>query len=164
MAQLNKRRDYDYNYIEGNAVRKLQPAYEPEIERPERPERKVNPKVEERRRKRLAKDAVIDFRFTMLVGCVCLTSLFSCAGFLQMQAQISEQRMSIAAMQTELSQLTNENVAQEEQLNSSVNLNEIYTKASKEFGMKYADSNHIILYESADPDYVRQYQDIPENK
>ena len=81
-----------------------------------------------------------------------------------MQAQISEQRMSIAAMQTELSQLANENVAQEEQLNSSVNLNEIYTKASKEFGMKYADSNHIILYESADPDYVRQYQDIPDNK
>lgn len=167
MAQLREYRDYNYNYIEGNAVRQLQPAYEPEIERPQRPkepERKVDPKVEQRRRKRLAKDTVIDFKYTMLVACVCLTSLFSCAGFLQMQAQISDQRTSIAAMQTELSQLTNENVAKEEQLNSSVNLNEIYTKASKEFGMKYADSKHIVLYESADPDYVRQYQDIPESK
>ena len=39
MADARRYRNYDYNYIEGNAVRKLEPAYEPERERPAEPQR-----------------------------------------------------------------------------------------------------------------------------
>lgn len=159
------RRYQNYNYVDGNTVRKLNPAYEPQIERPQpKREPQRDPAKEAQIRRNRQKSNVIDFKYTLVVACACVLILASCVGYLKVQAQITSQKATISTLQTELDQLQNENVAKEEQLNSRVDLNEIYKKASSDLGMKYADSNHTILYESSDPDYVRQYQDIPDNK
>ena len=73
MADARRYRNYDYNYIEGNAVRKLEPAYEPERERPAEPQRKVDPERERRLRQRRKKQNVIDFKFMLVISisCVC---------------------------------------------------------------------------------------------
>ena len=164
MADARRYRTYDYNYIEGNAVRKLEPAYEPERERPAEPQRKVDPERERRLRQRRKKQNVIDFKFMLVISISCVCVLMSTVSYLEKKSEITSRRSAIVAAQTELSQIVNENVAKEEKLNSMVDLSQIYAKASSEFGMKYADSQHTILYESSDPDYVRQYQDIPESK
>lgn len=155
----------NYSYIEGNAVRKLAPSYEPDVQVPERKvEPKRDPQKEAQIRRNREKNNVIDFKYTVLITCACLLVFAACVGYLQMQAQISAQKSNIREMQSQLNQITNENVALEEQLNSSVDLNAIYKQATSELGMKYADSKHTILYASSNPDYVRQYKDIPSNK
>ncbi len=160
----DNRRYYDYNYIEdGNTVRKLAPEYEPQPKR-QRQEPLRDPAREAEIRKKRAKHNVIDFKYSLVISCVCVVVLASCIGYIREQANINAHKTSIAALQSELDRINNENVAKEEALNSSVDLDAIYQRASKKLGMKYADSNHTILYESSNPDYVRQYQDIPDNK
>lgn len=160
----NRRYD-NYTYVDGNTVRKLNPAYEPQIERPQpKREPQRDPEKEARIRRNRERNNVIDFKYTLVIACACMIIFASCVGYLRVQAQITSQKTTISTLQTELDQLQNENVAKEEQLNSTVDLNAIYKRASEDLGMKYADSNHTILYESSDPDYVRQYQDIPDNK
>jgi cell division protein FtsL len=162
MADTRRYHNDNYDYVDGNTVRKLNPAYEPQRTPERKPE--IDPARREQIRRKREKANVIDGKYTVVIACACLVVFAACVGYLRTQAQINSQQAEIASLQTELNQLNNENVAKEEQLNSSVDLNAIYTTASKKLGMKYADSQHTILYESSDPDYVRQYQDIPDNK
>ena len=158
-------RKYDtYNYIQGNAARKLQPAYEPERRRRPETEPKRDTRREEQIRRNREKNNVIDLKYTLVIACACMLIFGSCVSYLKVQAQITAQKSTISSLQTELNQLKNENVAKEEELNSSVDLSAIYKTASEKLGMKYADASHTILYESANPDYVKQYQNIPSNK
>ena len=45
----------------------------------------------------------------------------------------------------------------------SVNLEEVREKAEGELGMVYASPEQIIEYEDPATDYVKQYEDIPED-
>lgn len=40
-------------------------------------------------------------------------------------------------------------------------LDDIYNVATNELGMVYAKKGQIIYYDSANEDYVKQYQDVP---
>lgn len=160
----NGSRYNDYSYIQGNAARQLQPAYEPERRQVPEVEPKRDRRREEQIRRNREKSNVIDFKYSVIIVCACVMIFASCISYLKVQAQISAQKTEIASLQTTLNQLTNENVAKEELLNSSVDLSAIYQTASEKLGMQYADASHTILYESADPDYVKQYQNIPDSK
>ncbi len=45
----------------------------------------------------------------------------------------------------------------------SVNLEEIREKAQKDLGMVYASPEQMVEYDRPSADYVRQYEDIPED-
>ena len=45
----------------------------------------------------------------------------------------------------------------------AVNLDEIRTKAQKDLGMVYASEDQIVEYTRPSADYVKQYEDIPED-
>ena len=45
----------------------------------------------------------------------------------------------------------------------SVNLEEIRDKAQNELGMVYASPEQIVEYDNPATDYVKQYEDIPED-
>ncbi len=160
MAELN-RRYFDEYYEEGSALRKVQPLYEPETTSPYVEEPKIDTRREERIRKNREKYNVIDLKYTVLIMCASVILLSACVGYLKVQAAIATKRVEIAGLEQELSEVTNENIAKREMLYSSVDLDTIYNRASKDLGMKYADSNHTIIYKSSNPDYVRQYKDIP---
>ncbi|MCR4715801.1 MAG: hypothetical protein K5656_01340 [Lachnospiraceae bacterium] len=164
MADFNNVRYFNEYYEEGSALRKVQPAYEPEVERPEVERPKVDPKRQERIRKNRERYNVIDLKYTLLVACSVAIIMAACVGYLRVQASIASTRVEISSLQKEYQEITNENIAKSEVLNASVDLDSIYNRASKELGMKYADANHTILYQSSDPDYVRQFQDIPASK
>ena len=160
MAELNRRYVNEY-YEEGSALRKVAPLYQPEVERPEVEQPQVDPRRQEQVRKNREKYNIIDLKYTILMMCASVILLSACVGYLKVQASIATKRVEIAGLQQELSEVTNENIAKREMLYSSVDLGTIYSRASKDLGMKYADSNHTIIYQSSDPDYVRQYKDIP---
>lgn len=158
------REDY---YYDGNAVRRYQaeaePSYEPEVERPER-KRQTDPERQKRIQKNRERHEAVDLKFTAVIA-VCMGFILLCgAGYLQEKARITSTQNKISSLQSELALITNQNVAKEEQLKSSVDLKSVYEKAVKKLGMKYADADHTVLYDSADPDYVRQYRSIPEDK
>lgn len=165
MSDNRKTNKYNYSYVDGSTVRKLQPQYQPEPQRRERPEpSKRDLQREETIRRKREKFHVIDFKYAVVIVCACALITCFALQYLQVQSQITSQKNEIVSMQKELEQLNNENVAKEEELNSSVDLNKIYQVASVKLGMKYADSAHTIVYESANPDYVKQYHDIPKDK
>lgn len=157
---MNVRYDEQQYYIEGNAARKL--ATVPQrVERPERETRKqrqVNEKINRNRNRAKA----FDLRYTLALTIATVFLFVSCVNLLTVQANITEQRRQIAALESNLNELTDTNNETSKRLESSVNLPEIYEVATKELGMVYPKSGQVVSYEASNPDYVKQFKDIPE--
>ena len=47
-------------------------------------------------------------------------------------------------------------------INTSVDLDYVYKVATEELGMVYANKDQVRLYNKTESEYVRQYEDIPE--
>lgn len=67
----------------------------------------------------------------------------------------------IAAMESQLNALKLENDEEQSRIMSSVNLEEIKTRAIESLGMQYAQEGQVVEVQGASDDYVRQYQDMP---
>ena len=55
------------------------------------------------------------------------------------------------------------NTMMRERLEDSINLSEIYSKATKELGMKPVDASQIVTYERRRSTEIRKYGEIPAN-
>ena len=80
---------------------------------------------------------------------------------LSLQADITEQRRQIAALESNLTELTDTNNETSKRLESSVDLTKVYDVATGELGMVYPKTGQVISYEASNPDYVKQYKDVP---
>jgi cell division protein FtsL len=154
----NYQRDY---YIEGNTARKLNVAPQ-RVERPERREHKEH-KVNERVRKNANRAMAFDMKYTMALVVATVFLFVSCVSMLSLQADITEQRRQIATLESNLNELTDTNDETSKRLESSVDLTKVYDVATKELGMVYPKTGQVISYEASNPDYVKQYKDVPEN-
>ena len=63
----------------------------------------------------------------------------------------------------ELADLKEENTTKYNAVVDSVNLDEIREKAINQLGMTYATPDQIVEYDNPASDYVKQYENIPEN-
>jgi cell division protein FtsB len=157
-----KRQRYQHNNysIEGNTARSLQavPGYreDEEYERRQRPVRKV-------RKKPKAKVGVDLFAMLFLTVAIILT-VYTCVEYLGVQSRVSAMNKQIAKLEDNLLKMRNENDAALTSLNTSLDLNYIYKVATEELGMVYPKDNQVISYKSNLSDYVRQYEDIPEDE
>lgn len=144
-------------YIEGNTARQLNTIPE-RIERPEqRQERRVNENVSRNQRRARA----FDLKYT---ACLMVATVFlfvSCVNMLSIQSDITEQRRQIATLESTLNELTDNNNETSKRLESSVDLTKIYTVATTELGMVYPKAGQVVSYEASNPDYVKQYKDVP---
>ena len=43
-----------------------------------------------------------------------------------------------------------------------MDLTEVYDTATKDLGMVYPQNGQVISYEASNPDYVKQFKDVPE--
>lgn len=68
----------------------------------------------------------------------------------------------MAVLESELSELREENNAYESQVNSSVDLNRIKKIAIGRLGMNYPGEEQKKTYSMSNNSYVRQYQDVPD--
>ena len=87
----------------------------------------------------------------------------SCFYMLTVQATITEQRREIAMLESNLNSLTDNNNEMSKRIESSVDLTEIYNVATTELGMVYPKAGQVVSYEASNPDYVKQFKDVPQN-
>ncbi|MCM1157135.1 MAG: hypothetical protein NC300_00170 [Bacteroidales bacterium] len=156
MKELDSRKMERGYYVEGNTARKLNTVPE-RVERPEREERRVNEKhVRNTRRAR-----AFDLKYTVALVVATVFLFSSCVSMLTLQAQISEQRREIAIMESNLNNLADANNETSKRLDSSVDLREVYEVATKELGMEHPKNGQVVSYEASNPDYVKQFKDVP---
>ena len=156
VASRNNQRRY---YIEGNTARQLNTAPQ-RIERTERrEERRVNERVDRNSKRASA----FDLKYTVCLMVATVVLFCSCVSMLTIQSDITEQRRQIAMLESTLNELTDTNNETSKRLESSVDLPKIYEVATTELGMVYPKTGQVVSYEASNPDYVKQFKDVPMN-
>ena len=159
MAQQVRRQ---MNYVDGTAARQMYAAPVRRVREPERrvqPERRTAPQERPKVRRRVTAQTKKTLAFSagymmFMAAMVCLV-VGSCVLMLYMNTKISTK------LEAELEKIEDDNAAHKLRLNNMYTLDDIYNVATNELGMVYAKKGQIIYYDSADEDYVKQYQDIP---
>lgn len=164
MTRLNSRLNEQY-YTQGNTARKLNMVPET-IERPEEKRQKER-QVKKNPNKQISKNAERARAFSPIYTCMLMVAtvfLFgSCFYMLTIQATITEQRREIAMLESNLNDLTDNNDEMSKRIESSVNLPEVCEVATTELGMVYPKAGQVVSYEASNPDYVKQFKDVPQD-
>jgi cell division protein FtsL len=115
-------------------------------------------------RRNRARAAGINKAFVVFLAAVTAVIVAVCVQFLRLKSDITTSMKQVASLESELSQLKEENDAYYSQVTSSVDVSEIRKIAIGRLGMKYPSEDQTETYQTARSSYVRQYQDIPESK
>ena len=138
--------DWNHFYVYGSAVR--QPEALPS----------GNGTVRKPKKKRTSRQAYATF---LIVAAVC--AVFICVMYLRLQADVLNRADQITALQQELTDLKESNDTAHQAAEDSVNLESVREKAMNEMGMVYESQGKVIHYQSPTSDYVKQYDNIPED-
>lgn len=146
-------------YVYGNAAPKpeVAPRKVPTIQPGQ--ERRTSRQV--RRNRRRARS--INPAYAAFLAVAAVLAVLMCVGFLRIQADIVSRAENVGALQKELAELTEQNDTALQAAEDSVNLEEVRNKAVNELGMVYAAQGRVTEYDSPTSDYVKQYNQIPEN-
>ena len=145
-------------YVYGNAVEK--PAYEPKTSvKKTRKEKKVSAQVRRNRKKALR----LNKGYVVFMTIAAVLALVVCVNYVKLQSQITSRSKNISALQEELASMKEENTTRYNVLVDSVTLEEVEDKAKNELGMVPANDSQIVEYENSSDDYVKQYEEIPED-
>ena len=149
-ARRRKRAPQTEEYVEGNTVRKVErvPRYE-EQERGHQQKRNVSHTVTVRRNQEKALQMNLFSVLLLTVAVIC--TLYICVSYLKLQSSV-----------TAIEKLKGDNDALLTRINTSVDLDYVYKVATEELGMVYANKDQVRLYNKTESEYVRQYEDIPE--
>ena len=169
-----KKRSYNSNMMyetEGNAARKVMdyrslgntaPELEPEV----REQRKQQEAREQQ--KKQAKSLKPNFcsntsiiSMILLVAAIVVT-LYTCLGYLKVQADIVVVNKHIKTLEAELSDLEVRNASAYNAVVESVDFDEVYRVAVTELGMVFPNKSTVLKYDASAEGYVRQFADIPE--
>lgn len=145
-------------YVYGNTVTK--PEYRPgrQLEEPKR-QKKVSHQVRKNRKKAL----YMNPGYVIFLTAAAILALVICVNYVQLQSKITSRSKNITAMQQELADLKEENTTKYNAAMDSVNLDEVREKAQNDLGMVYASAEQIIEYDNPASDYVKKYENIPED-
>ena len=104
--------------------------------------------------------------FVVFLAVVSVAVLFCCVNYLQLKSELTGKIKTVASLETELSQIKEDNNAYESQVTSDVDLNTIQIKkiAIGRLGMNYPTDSQKKTYSVPSSSYVRQYQEVPESK
>lgn len=141
------------NYVDGNTVRRIAPAAVPR----RREVRKVS-RTTQRNREREMKMSAGYVAFLIVAVCV---TLAACIGFVCLRSDVTSKLEKISILERQLQVLEADNDAAYSRAAIAMNLEEIKRIAMEEYGMVYAGSGQVILYEREETDYMRQYREIP---
>lgn len=149
-----------HEFVDGNAVRRLEavPNYHEErIRRKE--ERRI---AEQKRRRRRAARRNRERALKMSAGyvaflavCVAAVACISVA-YVNLQSDLTIRQEKIAALEGEISDLKIDNDTAYKRITTSVDLKTIKKKAKK-LGMKYPKQDQIVYYTIDNSDYMTQY-------
>ena len=145
-----RRRQY---YTEGNTAR------QPDIRRIN--ENEPRKRLSNETRKNRERAYHMDFGYVVFLALALFVAGYVLIGYIQMQADLTTQVETIAALESELNNLRLANEEELTRINSSIDLEEIKRIAIGELGMVYAAEGQIVNFTNEGSDYVRQLADIP---
>ena len=103
----------------------------------------------------------MNMSYVLFLTVAAVVSVMVCINYLKLQSQNTTYQKSATALETKLSELKLENDSAYNRIVSSVDLEWVKDVAMNEMGMVYASDRQIRTYDSAQSDYVKQYQEIP---
>lgn len=166
-------------HVDGNTVRRIQemPVRQrtsaPGYRQPARRRAAAKPASQtERRVRQVSRETIRNRQKAMSMGrgfvffltVVCTAILFFAVNYLQLKSDITGKIKNVAALESEYSELKEENDAYYSQVTSNVDLNKIKKIAISRLGMNYPTDEQKKTYSISSNSYVRQYQDVPESK
>ena len=80
--------------------------------------------------------------------------------YVQLMAGVSTTNNNISSMQNQIKTLKTANDQRYEEINSSINFDQIKEIAINELGMKYADADQVVTYSNESDDYVHQVNEV----
>lgn len=101
--------------------------------------------------------------YVVFLAIAALVALIVCVNYVRLQSSITSRSKNITVLQKELADMKEENTTKYNAVMDSVNLDEIREKAEGELGMVYASPDQIVEYDDPATDYVKQYENIPED-
>ena len=144
-------------YVYGYAVPK--PAYEPQRRTAEPARRQhVSHQVKQNRKKAMG----INKAYVVFLSVAAILMLVVCVQYVQLRAELTNRSKNITALQEELANLNEANTTKYNAVMDSVNLEEVREKAMDDLGMVYANENQVVEYDNPDGDYIKQYEQIPD--
>ena len=162
-------------YVDGNTVRRLQevperniPAVRGTQDRRQRMTTKASSAKTARRAHAVSRETMRNRQKAMSMGrgfvfflaVISVAVLFCCVNYLQLKSDLTGKMKTVAVLETELSQVKEDNNAYESQVTSDVDLNTIKKLAVGRLGMNYPTDDQKKTYSMPSNSYVRQYQDV----
>lgn len=102
--------------------------------------------------------------FVVFITIMSIAVLGFAVYYLQLKSEVTVRKKEIAVLETELSNLREDNDSYYGQVTSNIDLANIKKIAIGRLGMKNPSDDQTVEYESAVGSYVRQYQDVPKSK
>lgn len=151
-----------HTYVDGNTVRRIDTL-------PRR--REEERRQEEERRRRLIRRRILGqpvhmpgmdlASFAFLAVAVAVT-VYVCFTYIQTQNQVYEQKNQMVKMEYAIASQKESNDDTYHDILDSVDLSEVYARATGELGMVQAQDDQIYKYQSKKSDTVKQYGRIPD--
>lgn len=152
-------------YVNGSTVRQMEamPVRQPQkTDRREREEQKRRKHRRNAIRRNRARALFMSKGYvTFLTVCVAIVAL-AAVSLIQIQSEVTKNMESIAALESQITDLKSENDARYKEIVTSVDLDYIKEVAINELGMHYATEDQVIYYSVENNNFMDQYSDIPE--
>lgn len=142
-------------YIEGNTARNLDAL-------PKRRERTLPEREKRRYPQRMPVsmpgiDGTSFLFFVTMLG----TAFFIAFSYLHTLNGLNGMKGEIVSIQSEIAQMEEENDIRYQEILASVDLAEVYERATKKLKMVQAKNNQVYTYRNRKSNMVKQYEDIP---
>lgn len=147
-------------YIDGNTVRQTEVApkrREPEMD----PQKRRYREIRRRQKENPIKMPGIHPATLILLGLALLATLYICYTYVQVQNDVYTKKNTIVNLESSIATSKENNDIAYQDVVDSVDLSEVYAKATKELGMVQAKKDQIFTYANKKSDTVKQYRKIP---
>ena len=147
------RRSHGDYYVDGNVVRKYDVVREIE----KKPAKRLSEQTRKNRER--AKHMSLGYvAFLCTSMCVAAIILYN---YLALQTANTSAVTAISALESELNTMKLDNDEEYSRIMSSVDMEEIKTRAIEDLGMQYAEQGQVVEVPGVADDYVRQYKTMP---
>lgn len=152
----------EYTYIEdGNTIRKMEAAVQPEARPEERVYPKKSPKKKQRRHAHAQRLRGMDMFSVLFLTAMLIVTGICCVKYLKMQTEVTHLSQDIAEAEKQIVTMKEENKTERESITADIDLDHIYKVATKKLGMVHPSKKQVVKYKSTKSDTVQQYGDIP---
>lgn len=145
-----------HTYIIGNVVRQLEPMVE------------IAPKRQVRRTRANVTKRVLGIAtarmsqaYFYIFTLASIFTLFMFYRYISIRTEVTYGASNIANLEKKLQTLKTQNDAVETSLNSYIDLQKVYEKATQEYGMVHANKDQVIIYKKNESEYIQQNDEIP---